>query len=83
MNAASGSLSVMENICQELLTRLSSDSTDRGRAFATQAEALLRKIERWSGAPPSPEERTIVIAKVLDLHRTAMEHLTVVGHKRP
>jgi hypothetical protein len=75
-STSSQSLKVFERICQELLTRLETDRSEAGRAFVAQAQDLARTLARWPTEPPSPEVRAAVISRVLDLHRTVMDHST-------
>ncbi len=83
MTTSSRSLRVFETICQELLARLHGDTSEPSRAFTAQANDLLATLGRWELTPPTPQERSAVIARVLDLHRTAMEYLTVGTAKPP
>jgi hypothetical protein len=80
MNTGSGSFTVFETICRDLLARLIPDRSERGRAFVAEADALLVTLVQWKEVPPSREVRASVIAKVLDLHRRAMEHVTLSSH---
>ena len=83
MTTSSRSLRVFETIYQELLARLHGDTSEPSRAFTAQANDSLATLGRWELTPPTPQERSAVIARVLDLHRTAMEDLTVGTAKPP
>jgi hypothetical protein len=72
-------LVVFETICHQLIARLEGDASERGSAFTAEAKAFLATLEGWQQRPPTQAQRSDVIAKVMDLHRTAMEYVTVSG----
>jgi hypothetical protein len=76
MNTGSGSFRLFETICEELLSRLSHEASEQGSVFAAEARELMTTLERWRSELPSQAQRAAVISRVLDLHRTAMDHLT-------
>jgi hypothetical protein len=78
----SRSVRVFETICQEMLTRLSTDTSEPAKALIAQAHELLGVLGAWQEYPPTPEARAAVISRVLDLHRTVMDHATG-GHAKP
>jgi hypothetical protein len=75
MNTMSRSFHVSETICDDLLARLSSDPSDAARAFCDQARGLLRTVHGWRVLNPTQEERGVILARVMDLHRAAREYL--------
>ena len=81
MNTGSRSFVVFESICEELLGRLNGDGSERGRGFIYEAHELLGILGRWREEPPTQDQRTAAITRVLDLHRRAMEHLTLSAHR--
>jgi hypothetical protein len=83
MYTSSRSFRVFESICQELLTRLSGETSAEAKAFTSEAHELVDTLDRWRLEVPTQEQRTAVISRVLDLHRAVMDHLTVGGAKPP
>jgi hypothetical protein len=78
----SRSVRVFESICNEMLARLSTDTSEPARLLTAQVHELLVVLGAWQEFPPSPEVRAAVISRVLDLHRTVMDHATS-GHSKP
>jgi hypothetical protein len=83
MYTSSRSFRVFESICQELLTRLSGETSAEARAFVNEAHKLLDTLDRWRHDLPTQEQRAVVISRVLDLHRAVMDHLTVGSGMKP
>jgi hypothetical protein len=81
MNSSSRQFRVFETICQELLVRLQGDHSREALAFAADAQRLMVALDAWRRELPTQDARAATIAQVLDLHRKAMEYLTVIGHK--
>jgi hypothetical protein len=77
MNTSSRSFRVYETICQELLARLQGDLSDRAHAFAAEAHRIVATLNAATRELPTQEERTAMIARILDLHRTAMDYLVL------
>jgi hypothetical protein len=81
MNKNSGSFRTIETICQELLTRLQGDDSEQAKAYVAQVHALLDHGGRSTVEPPSQEQRSSLITRILDLHRTTMNYVLQRDHK--
>ena len=77
VKSRSGPFRLFETICRDLLVRLSPEQSERSKAFTIEARELLMALERWEREPPTEDQRAAIISRVMDLHRTAMDHLTV------
>jgi hypothetical protein len=60
---------------QGLVTRLSQDTSEKGRELARRAATLVAVFEAWPSTPPTPEARANTIHQLLDLQRQALEHI--------
>jgi hypothetical protein len=83
LTSSQQSLRVFDTICRELLMRLSGDTSERAASFVTEAHQLLATLDSWAHDVPTKDDRAAVISRVLDLHRTAMEYITIVHGKPP
>jgi hypothetical protein len=72
----SGSLSVFENTAAEALTTLEEFSLDEeGHELMHEARELATIFAAWRSLPPSPEDRTVAITRVMTLHRSVGEYV--------
>jgi hypothetical protein len=83
MNTLSSQFPLFETICHDLLARLRDEASEQGKAFAAEARTLAATLESWKSESPPQDQRAAVLSRVLDLHRTAMDHLTLVDPKPP
>ncbi len=73
---SSRSYGLFKAICDELLVRLEGETSAAGLRFLAETRTLKAVVDRWAESPPGQEERATMIARVMDLHRDAMEYLT-------
>ena len=67
----SGQLAVFEQTARDALARLEAIGVDARIAdLIVEARALLNVFENWKTAPLFSEERTQLIERVIDLHRS-------------
>jgi hypothetical protein len=83
MGTSSQSLPLFERSCQEALSLLSRDTSDKALALVAEARDLLTALDRWKDALPTTEDRAAVLSRVLDLNRAVMEHLTRTRRQLP
>ena len=60
---------------QALVSRLSQDTSAKGRDLAKRAQVLVDTFQSWPSTPPSPDVRAATIHQLLDLQREALEHI--------
>jgi hypothetical protein len=60
-------LPLFEKSCQEVLARLSGDTSDEASVFTKEAQALLATVDGWNREAPSDDDRAAVSSRVLDL----------------
>lgn len=81
VNTRSGPFRLFETICRDLLARLRHEESGRATALAHEVRGLVAVLEKWEREPPDEDERASIMSRVLDLHRTVMDHL--VDNKPP
>ncbi len=67
----SGTLPVFEKTCEEAITKLAGDDSDRADELRHEARALLVVLRGWRVVLPTVDGRAQTIARVMDLHRAA------------
>lgn len=71
----SGSLAIFESTCEEAITKLRGDDSERADDLRQQARDLIVVLRLWKAAAPAPEARAATVGAVMDLHRDVMEYL--------
>jgi hypothetical protein len=76
----SGPVAVLQLTVQEAQERLGRLAPDeRVQELHAEARELLNVFEGWKTAPPTGEERSHVVERVMDLHRNVEEELAERG----
>lgn len=79
----SGSLPLfVQSVNESLAELLKEPEDDERNAYVEEARSLLALLESWSTATPLPEERSITIARVLDLYRNTSTWLDAAALRR-
>ncbi len=81
--STSQSLPLFEKSCEEVLSRLHGDTSERALALANEAHELLAILDRWKQDVPTAEDRAAVISRVLDLNRAVLQHVTTTKTNPP
>ena len=69
----SGSLAVFETTCEEAISRLSGRDSIEADELRHEARELISTLRSWKIIPPSTDDRSLVAARVLALHRASLE----------
>jgi len=83
MSNISQSTPLFERSCNDVLSRLEGDLSEKARVFVAEAHDLLAILDGWRREVPTNYDRAEVISRVLDLHRAVMEHVTTASTQSP
>jgi len=73
---ASVSTPLFQQSAEDLVQRLSAQSSDRARRMLTSAQELAKLFKSWEMVTPEPAARLKAINTLFDLHREAMDFLS-------
>lgn len=65
----SGSIPVFIETARDLQARLTGHDGEQALALAAKAAECLQTFQTWADDPPSPEERSLAVRRLLDLQR--------------
>ncbi len=72
----SASIPVFIETARDLEGRLRARGGERATALATRALECMATFEAWNDTPPTPEQRSSAVRRLLDLQRETMELLS-------
>lgn len=66
---------------EQLVQRLSADSSEKGRELLRRAKTMVTVFQSWATTPPAPEQRTASIHQLLDLQREVLDYFSARGRE--